>query len=60
MINTDYQKQEDDPVVKLIMEYYNMANPLYGFKDSDVCERYEEYRNAAVIAAKDIETIYLR
>ena len=47
MINTDYQKQEDDPVVRLLMEYYNMANPLYGFKDSDVCDRYEEYRNAA-------------
>lgn len=60
MIKTDYQKQEDDPVVKLIMEYYNMSNPLYGFKGSSVCERYEEYRNAAVIAAKDIETIYFR
>jgi hypothetical protein len=60
MINIDYQKQEGDPVVKLIMEYYNSTYPLYGFKDSNVCDRYEEYRNAAILAAKDIETIYLR
>ena len=52
MINTDYQKQEDDPVVKLIMEYYNMANPLYGFKDSSVCERYEEYRKCSSNSCK--------
>ena len=52
-----YKDRDITSLVNLMIDEYNDRYGLEAFKDSEVCNRYNWVRNAAIQAAMDISDI---